>query len=378
MARILIDGRWMKDSGIGRYVENLILETVSNDTSNHYIVLVRKGETDCLPLPRGRVEYVETDIAWYTSQEQIALPKLIESQKPDLVHFTNFNVPLGYRKPFVVTIHDLTLLRYKSIRGGLLAPFTYRLKDIVMRHVLKTAVKRSKLIFTPSHFVAEDITRQYKCDAAKLRVTYNAADRLLKSGRVNLSKYKIKQPYFLCVGNPYPHKNIERLMQAFAQLCDSKDFSHQLVIVGRDNEFMQRHKKLAAKLKLDDRIIFPGYVSDPELAGIYQKASIYVFPSLSEGFGIPGLEAMKYGVPVASSNATCLPEVFSSAAVYFDPKDIEDMARVIADLAGNEKLRRQLISRGHQQVKKYSWAKSAQVLVRGYNEALGGIKGTDR
>jgi glycosyltransferase involved in cell wall biosynthesis len=332
--------------------------------------MVRKGETDCLPLPRGKVEYVETDIVWYTSQEQIALPKLIEAQKPDLVHFTNFNVPLSYRKPFVVTIHDLTLLRYKSIRGGLLAPFTYRLKDIVMRHVLKTSVKRSRLIFTPSHFVAEDIASQYKCDAVKLRVTYNAADRLIKSGQVNLSKYKIDQPYLLCVGNPYPHKNIERLMRAFAQLCENKNFNHQLVIVGRDNEFMQRHKKLATKLKLDDRIIFPGYVSDSELAGIYQKASIYVFPSLSEGFGMPGLEAMKYGVPVASSNATCLPEVFSSAAVYFDPKDIKDMAQVVGDLAENEKLRRQLIARGHQQVKKYSWAKSAQVLMRGYNDAL--------
>ena len=372
MARILIDGRWMKDSGIGRYVENLTLEVVKQDAKNTYIILVKKGESDCLPLPKGKVEYVETDIAWYTPQEQIALPKIIETHKPDLVHFTNFNIPLGYRKPFVVTIHDLTLLKYKSIRGGLLAPFTYRLKDVVMRHVLKTAVKRSKLIFTPSQFVAEDVARQYRCDLGKIIVTHNAADGLTQTGRVNLAKYGIDKPFLLCVGNPYPHKNIERLLKVFAQLVKNEQVAYQLVVVGRDNEFMARHKKLVKKLKLEDRVVFPGYVSDAELAGIYQKATLYVFPSLSEGFGIPGLEAMKYGVPVASSNATCLPEILGDAAAYFDPKNTQDIAKVIGELMQDEVRRKQLVSLGYKQVKKYAWSTSAKELIRGYNKALKG------
>lgn len=370
MARILIDGRWMKDSGIGRYVENLTLEAVKQDPQNTYIILVKKGESGCLPLPEGRVEYVETDIAWYTPQEQIALPKVIEAQNPDLVHFTNFNIPLGYRKPFVVTIHDLTLLRYKSIRGGLLAPFTYRLKDVVMRHVLKTAINRSRLIFTPSKYVAQDIANQYRCDLAKIMVTNNAADSLIQAGRVNLKKYGIIRPFILSVGNPYPHKNIERLLKSFAQLLRDKQTAYQLVIVGRDNEFMARHKKLVQKLKLGDNVVFPGYVSDSELAGIYQKAMLYVFPSLSEGFGIPGLEAMKYGVPVASSNATCLPEILGDAAAYFDPNDIQDMTKVIRELMDDEKYRQRLVRLGQKQVKKYSWAKSAKQLIRGYYKAL--------
>lgn len=370
MARILIDGRWMKDSGIGRYVENLTLEVIRQDIKNTYIILVKKGESGCLPLPKDKVEYVETDIAWYTPQEQIALPKLIEAQKPDLVHFTNFNVPLGYRKPFVVTIHDLTLLKYKSIRGGLLAPFTYRLKDVVMRHVLKTAVKRSKLIFTPSKFVAEDVARQYRCDLGKIIVTHNAADGLAKTGRVDLAKYSIDKPFMLCVGNPYPHKNIERLLRAFSELVKSGQVDCQLVIVGRDNEFMARHKKLVKKLKLEDRVVFPGYVSDEELAGIYEKARLYVFPSLSEGFGIPGLEAMKYGVPVASSNATCLPEILGEAAAYFDPKNIQDIAKVVGELMQDKVRREQLTKLGYKQVKQYAWAKSARELIRGYNKAL--------
>lgn len=370
MARILIDGRWMKDSGIGRYVENLTLEAVRQDTKNTYIILVKRGESGCLPLPKGKVEYVETDIAWYTPQEQIALPKLIDAQEPDLVHFTNFNVPLGYRKPFVVTIHDLTLLRYKSVRGGLLAPFTYRLKDVVMRHVLKTAVKRSKLIFTPSKFVAEDVSKRYRCDIEKIIVTHNAADGLVPEGRVDLEKYDITKPFLLCVGNPYPHKNIDRLLKAYAQLVQKENMEYQLVIVGRDNEFMTRHKKLASKLKLEGRVIFSGYVNDTELAGIYKKAGLYVFPSLSEGFGIPGLEAMKYGVPVASSNATCLPEIFGDAAAYFDPKNVDDMVKVLGELMLDEAQRKRFVAAGYKQVKKYAWAKSARELVRGYHKVL--------
>lgn len=370
MARILIDGRWMRDSGIGRYVENITIEAVRQDVKNKYIILVKKGESGCLSLPASKVEYVETDIAWYTPQEQIALTKLLDAQHPDLVHFTNFNIPLGYRKPFVVTIHDLTLLRYKSIRGGLLAPFTYHLKDVVMRHILKTAVNRSKYIFTPSQFVKEDVVGQYHCGPQKIIITHNAVDNLIKNSYIDLKKYSISKPFILSVGNPYPHKNIDGLIKAYAQLISHKKLDYQLVIVGRDNEFMDRQKKLVKKLNLEGRVVFPGYISDRELAGIYQQARVYVFPSFSEGFGIPGLEAMKYGLPVASSNATSLPEIFNDAAAYFDPKNIKDIAQTIEELITDEAYRKKLIGLGYRQVKKYSWAKSARELVCGYNKAL--------
>lgn len=370
MARILIDGRWIKDSGIGRYVENLTTEVICQDKKNTYIILVKKGESGCLSVQSNRVEYVETDIGWYTPQEQIALPKLLEAQNPDLVHFTNFNIPLSYHKPFVVTIHDLTLLRYKSIKGGLIAPFTYHLKDVVMRHILKTAVKRSRRIFTPSQFVKEDVVGRYHCDPQKIIITNNAADKHIANGHINLNQYGITRPFILCVGNPYPHKNLDRLQKAFAQLTQNKDFNCQLVIVGRDNEFMDRQKKLTKKLKLENRIKYTGYINDVELAGIYKKALLYVFPSLSEGFGIPGLEAMSYGVPVASSNATCLPEIFGKGAVYFDPKNTDMMAQVIGNLALDGTQRKKLVQLGYGQVQKYSWAKSARELVRGYNKAL--------
>jgi glycosyltransferase involved in cell wall biosynthesis len=370
MSRIVIDGRWLKASGIGRYVENLATLAIQLDTKNEYIMLVPPGASGSLAVPKNRVQYVETDIMWYTPQEQIALPKLLDSLKPDLVHFLNFNVPLTYRKPFVVTVHDLTMLRFKNIRGGLIAPFTYRLKDVVMRHVLKTAIKRSQVVFTPSQFVADDIAKQYRVEPSKLIVTYNAADTLVKQGKVNLKKHKIRAPYLLSVGNMYPNKNIERLIRAMKLLADDPSFKHQLVLVGKADAFSERLKKLAHKLKLDDRVIFTGFVEDAELVGLYNGATAFVFPSLSEGFGIPGLEAMEYGVPVVSSNATCLPEVYGDAALYFDPSKKEDIARAIRELINDPALQERLRKLGAAQAKKYNWKEPAMKMLAGYKKAL--------
>lgn len=373
MKRIVVDGRWLKYSGIGRYVENLLVETIKLDPTNHYIVLVRPGETNSLPLPKGKVEYVETDIVWYTPQEQIALPKLLDSLKPDLVHFVNFNVPLTYRKPYVVTIHDLTLLRYKNIRGGLLAPFTYRLKDVVMRHVLKTAIKRSRVIFTPSQYVKQDVMKRYRVkDDKKIIVTLNAADAPKPKRPADLKRFGIKasEKFLLYVGNAYPHKNLERLIAAYQLLLKDEKLSYRLVLAGRKDEFHARLEKLLKKRKLQDKVIFTDHVSDEELAALYQRASLYVFPSLSEGFGIPGLEAMAWGLPVVSSNATCLPEIYGDAVEYFDPKQPKEMAEVITRVLGDKPLQAQMIRRGKERIKKYSWQKSAQEMLKGYRKAL--------
>lgn len=370
MTRIVIDGRWRRASGIGRYVENLVREVVRLDTKNHYTLLVAPGETEDWGVHAKRVSFVETDIVWYTPQEQIALPKLLDSLKPDLVHFLNFNIPLRYRKPFVVTVHDLTMLRFKNIRGGLVAPFTYRLKDVVMRHVLKTAVTRSKIIYTPSQYVADDIAKLYRINAEKMIVTYNAADNFKLKGKIDLKNYHIQRPFLLTVGNAYPNKNLERLLYAMQLLVQKPEFGRQLVFVGKEDIFTDRLKALSHKLKLDDHVRFTGFIDDVELAGLYQQAEAYVFPSLSEGFGIPGLEAMRYGVPVISSNATCLPEIYNDAAAYFDPTNTDDMAETIRKVVNNKQQLRKLRELGYQQVKHFTWEQSAKHLLDGYRRAL--------
>jgi len=370
MARILIDARWLKATGIGRYTENILLQLVELKHDHELVLLVRPADLDDVPKPLRHLEIHTTDVLWYTPQEQVILPRLISKIKPDLVHFPQFNIPLQYRQPFVVTIHDLTMLRFKNIKGGLLAPFTYTLKDVVMRHVLKTAIKRSRVIFTPSQFVRDDVVQQYRVPADKILVTPNAADIPRLPDKIDLKHYGITGPFLLHVGNAYPNKNLVRAMHALGLINQGREVPLQLVLVGKKDAFHIGLEKLRDKLKLKDSVILTDRVSDNELVGLYRAASLYLLPSLSEGFGIPGLEAMSYDLPVVSSNASCLPEVFGDAVEYFDPKDEADMARAVTLVLDDPKRQKALMALGKKRVAQYSWRESAKTVLEGYDQAL--------
>jgi glycosyltransferase involved in cell wall biosynthesis len=371
MSKIVIDARWIKQTGIGRYVENILVAAVGLNTKHELVLLIRPEDKASLPKELRKLELIETDAVWYTPQEQIQLPKILDAAKPDLVHFTQFNIPLQYRKPFVVNIHDLTMLKFKSIRSGFLAPFTYGLKDVVMRHVLKTAINRSRAIFVLTDYVKQDIKKRYRTDEKKMILTPCALDEVRAKPIVSLKKFGITKPYLLHVGNAFPSKNLGRLIDAFAKLkADDKAFDHQLIFVGKKDSFHVALEKKAAKLKLSDSIIFTGFVTDAEMAGLYQNAALYVLPALSEGFGIPGLEAMSYGVPVASSNATCLPEVYDKAAEFFDGKKVDDIAAAIKRVIDSPKRQADLKKLGKERLEHFSWQESAQALLDGYDKAL--------
>jgi len=168
-----------------------------------------------------------------------------------------------------------------------------------------------------------------------------------------------KKPYLLYVGNAYPHKNLENLILAFRKIKQD-NFDLQLVLVGGDDYFYKKLKKN------NNDVIFTGFIKDEDLNVLYNNAALYVFPSLYEGFGLPPLEAMKRGVPVASSNATCLPEVLGDAAIYFNPLDVDDMAEKIKKALLDEGLRKNLIQKGFEQIKKYSWQKMARETLEVY------------
>lgn len=370
MARIVVDARWLKQTGIGRYIENILIELVALKSGHEFVLLLREEDVAVLPKQLRELEYKITSVGWYTPQEQIVLPLILNELKPDLVHFANFNIPLQYYKPFVVTIHDLTMLRFKNIRGGLLAPFTYTLKDVVMRHVLKTAAKRSKILFTPSKFVMDDVVQRYRVPADKVMVTYNAADIPMKDGTVNLKKMGIHKPFILHVGNAYPHKNIARLIEALPHINQGRSKPVQLVIAGKKDDFHNALEKQVVKQKMQQDVVFTDRVSDEELVGLYRAAKLYALPSLSEGFGIPGLEAMSYGLPVVSSDASCMPEIYGDAAAYFDGRNVEQMARVLSEVLDDPKKQATLIRHGAACVKRYSWKDSAEVVLRGYEQAL--------
>jgi glycosyltransferase involved in cell wall biosynthesis len=368
--KILIDGRFIKQTGIGRYIEEMLEQILLLDTKNEYVLLIREKDKDVIPLKAKNLSLLPVDIDWYNFKEQIKLAKIIEKQNPDLVHFTNFNFPLRYKGKFVMTIHDLTLLHFKNIRRGGLSVVRYKVRDQARRLAMRQGVKRARMILVDSEYVKEDIVKTYKIRRNKITVAHLAGEAAYQRARVDLEKFNINKPFLFYTGNAYPHKNLERLILAFGKLTTKYMLDYQLVIGGKKDDFHAGLEEDVRAAGLNDRVIFTGFVTDAELAGLYKAASLYVLPSLSEGFGLPGLEAMSYGLPVVSSNATCLPEVLGDAAVYFNPKSVSDMASVMSNVLADKDLQAKLIKKGYAQIKKFSWKKTANITLGVYEKLL--------
>jgi len=184
-----------------------------------------------------------------------------------------------------------------------------------------------------------------------------------------MSQINVKKPYLLYVGNAFPHKNLKRLIRAFKVVLSSKP-SLKLALVGKIDDFYKSLQDLCQELKIEKNVIFVGRISDEDLKWLYQNALIYVFPSFLEGFGLPGLEAMENGLPVVSSDSSCLPEIYGDAALYFNPQNTEEMVKAILELSNNKELRDRLIKGGYKRIKKFSWRKCAQETLEIYKSIL--------
>jgi glycosyltransferase involved in cell wall biosynthesis len=291
------------------------------------------------------------------------------------MHFPHFNVPLFYFGDFVVTIHDLILLKFPTKKATTLGPIFYKIKYFGYKAVITQAVKKAKRIITVSNFTKKEIAEYFNLNPEKISVTYEACDGV-EYGQLSLpesrflSNHKITKPYLLYVGNAYPHKNLERLLEVFKELKNNK-FNFQLVLVGKLDYFYQRLKKKAQELDLlhDNSVVFFGFASQSDLAHLYRKASLYVFPSFIEGFGLPALEAMSYGLPVVASKTSSLPEILDGAALFFDPQDKQDMTLTILKVLENQNLRKKMIKKGYEQVKKFSWGRCASDTLAIYYKA---------
>lgn len=364
MPKIAIDARIINTT-TGRYVERLLRHLQEIDNDNEYLVLLQKKDFAQWDPTSKNFKKVLADYPIYSWGEQTRLGGQLKDLNPDLVHFTMPQQPLAYLGKKVTTVHDLTLVNFVNKRAEpmLKAIYKHQIKPAVFKFALKRAVKSSKFVITPTEFVRGQIIDKYGVGESKVIATHEAADALAATPKTY--DYLKGKDFILYVGNAYPYKNLKRLIQAF----DKAGTNHQLVLVGKKDFFYAELEKYV-KRKLIRNVTFTGFVPDEELAWMYQHATAYVFPSLSEGFGLPGLEAMEYGLPVASSNATCLPEVYGEAAMYFDPNDTADMARVIKELVDNPQLRKDLTAKGKEQVKKYSWRKMAEETLEVYKQAL--------
>lgn len=407
-----IDARFFgpKAKGLGRYAQKLIEGLEQADKQNEYLVFLLRANFDEYQPQNPRFKKVLADYRWYSLGEQLFFPWQLYRHKIDLMHFTHFNAPVLYSRPYIVTIHDLILQRFSTAKATLFDQLKYLLKNLGYKIVIRLVVGRAQKIIAVSQFVKKDIIRSFGVAEKKISVIYEGAPDLT-SGKEPIAnsssvfkKYNIQQPYLLYVGNAYPHKNLARLIEAFKILRDDK-LDLRLVLVGEEDYFYRQlmgkiekdyHLKRSARLDSSSRrgregsceskatratgridssatpqndnkkIIFTGFVPEEELRRLYAGAALYVFPSLCEGFGLPPLEAMAQGLAVVASKATCLPEVLGQAAHYFDGESPEDMAAKIREVLSDEILRQKLIAQGFEQIKKYSWQKMAEETRKSY------------
>jgi glycosyltransferase involved in cell wall biosynthesis len=338
---------------------------------NQYVVFLRKENFDEYHPYNKNFTKVLADYHWYSFSEQLFFPKLLNKYKIELMHFPHFNVPLLYRRKFVLTIHDLILIHFPTLRGTKLNPFWYWVKYVAYKWNIGSAIARAKSIIAVSQFTKNDIISQYPSAREKISVTYEASDNLCRISNVPphhiLEKYGIIKPYLLYVGNAYPHKNLEKLVDAF-ELVSNAFPDMQLALVGKEDFFYARLKKYALKKNISG-VHFLGFVPDQDLDVLYRFAQVYTFPSLYEGFGLPPLEAMAKGVVVVSSKHACMQEILGEAAFYADASSAKDFAGAIIKVLGDKTIRLSLVEKGYQQAKKYSWEKMASETLEVYKKA---------
>jgi glycosyltransferase involved in cell wall biosynthesis len=373
--RIGIDARFWGPvgKGLGRYTQKLIENLEKIDTNNQYFVFLKKENFTKYKSQNKNFHKVLANYPWYTFSEQLKFPRLLKKYKLDLVHFPHFNVPILYKGKFVVTIHDLILIHFPTVRSSTLSPIIYWIKFLVYKVVIRLAIYRSCKVIAVSQFTKKDILKEYKkVTSKKIIVTYEACEDFSMSSSSKedeiLSKYAIIKPYLIYVGNVYPHKNPERLVLAM-NLVRRKIKGLRLVFVGGEDYFYRRLKKFVSQHKIEN-IIFADYVPDYELDILYHNAKAYIRPSLYEGFELPPLEAMAKGVPVLSSKHSCAVEILGKSAFYFDPKNIKDISQAIIKVSSDQLLRKKLIQKGYQQVDRYSWKKMGEITLNLYKEII--------
>lgn len=371
--KIVIDARMYQESGIGRYIRNLLNNLKKLDERNEYFILHLKSDYDRL-VYHNNFHKVAADFRWYGLDEQIKIPRLLNKLKPDLVHFPHFNVPIFYKGKFIVTIHDLIHQHFRMDRATRLNPLTYKLKQLGYNKVFQNAIAKSVKILVPSNYVKNLLIDKWKIQSKKIVVTYEAVDDKIPTavakmstaeGKKILKKLNIKQPYIFYVGNAHPHKNAEGLIKAFLKLRE-KYPDLKLVLSGYDHYFWQRLRRENSY----EGIIYTGYVDDEQLVALYKNAFLFVQPSFEEGFGIPLLEAMALGCPVVSSNAGSLQEVGGNGAIYFNPYDLGDMGDKVDRVINDKNLRNKLIEKGQKRAKLFSWKKLAEQTLKVYEEII--------
>jgi len=376
---IVIDGRRVRDFGIGTYIRSLVQALSRVDAANRYTVVTGPGEVRVWgALPENfRVSVYAGDDHAYV--DHLRFPLFLRRLKPDLVHIPLNRVPLLMIRPYVVTIHDMVNLFYDEQKLSALHMSLRRFR-------FRRGLTRASRVIAVSEATRRDVENLLGVPSGHITRVYNAPDpAFLQRDRADgeeerrriMERYQIDRPFLLYAGAIRHHKNIPRLVEAFAvlreQLAAHPVYGDlRLVIIGDTISQYPAVRQAMVKSKVENAVRFLGFVPFDTLRCFYESAAAFIFPSRHEGFGLPPLEAMACGTPVVTSNVSSLPEVAGDAAVLVNPGNVFDIARGIRDALTDEPLRAELVRRGRVQAARFSWERSAREVLAIYQDVARG------
>ena len=355
--KIAIDARKLHDFGIGTYIRNLLRQLARIDRENEYVLLCHEPDMAVARSLGDNFRAVLEPAANYSVFEQIHVPLVLMREKPDVFHAPHYVLPVAVRTRSVVTIHDCIHLMFPQYLPTR-AAYAYA------RGAMWSAAKRSDRILTVSEASKRDILHFFNVPPEKIAVVYNGIDERFwiqpppdEIARVR-ERFQLDHGFVLYAGTIKPHKNLVRLIEAFAALRKGEFEELKLLIIGDEISKLPALRRAVHSHKLHKHVRFLGFLPDETLAALYRLAAVFVFPSLYEGFGLPPLEAMASGTPVVTSNVSSLPEVAGDAAILVDPYDVgsivDGVRRVLTDPALADELRRKGLNRARD----FSWERS--------------------
>lgn len=358
--RIGFDARLYTQTGVGRYIRNLLGQFKKLDGENEYYIFLRSEDFIAFKTEDERWHKQVLEAKWHSLKEQITVPSILARFNLDVMHFPYFNIPIFYRGKFLLTVHDLIIDHFDTGRASTLPSSLYKMKRLGYKAVVSQAMRRSSLIAAISRSTKKEVMEHYHIRSDKIKVTYDALDENFLG---NVKKQKpdavYKYPYLLYVGNAYPHKNLERLISAFGKYFKGREL--KLILVGGDDFFYSRLKQFVSNLGLAQQIIFYGKADDKELVNLYSNARLFVFPSLMEGFGLPNLEALVCGCLPVVSDIPVFREIWQDKLIYFNPHDIDSIGQVILSaLEVNSSDYNKQVEKAKAIVDKFRWLDTAR------------------
>ena len=369
---IIIDGRYITDHypGIGRYVFSLARALATVAPEQRFSLLIDRGERqtrfDFHALESCGVALVPIGIGPRSLRGRFGVRRMCRHLSPALFHAPHILSAVRLSCPSIVTIHDLI-----PMQGlGALPSLRHRL---LYRGLLRRALASATCVITPSWTVGRDLQAHWGVSPERITVVPDAADSSFRPAlqeQIAAARRRLGLPerYVLCVGTNRPHKNLSRLVEAWAGLADGRRNGCRLVIAGPEDTRYPEARRQAEVLD-SGAVLFVGKVDEADLAAVYSGAQLVVQPSLHEGFGLPVIEAMACGVPVACSRTPALDEVSGGAALQFNPTSVHEMSTAMDRLLNEEGLHAQLIPRGLRRASEFSWARTAEMTLGAYREA---------